>query len=262
MPIHRVTMFMTQGSAGWSESWYVDAEIGAAISAIKAQVPLRRALLATGALVVGLRASQVDPPGFSLVETTSNIGSSGLAPDTPFQSLLLRFDTNEGQRRRFQLRGLPDARCVDGVYSPQTTYDLALQTWQQGMVARTFALRVVNLAHPVVPVASVSTTGLMTVSGTPGWTAGQTVKLYRTQNTLGQNVSFPFVIASVPTASTFQLIGWPAGEIVSKGNARRREYVYREIVDFFNTKRVTSRRVGRPFGLPVGRRRRLRTLPA
>lgn len=256
----RATLFFQQVNAGWSESFYSDEELLPGQAALTQLAGYRQYVLATGANIVGQRVSKVDPPGLSLVKNLSLAGGSGLALTTPYQSLLVDIKTADQSRRKFLIRGIPDARVNLGVYSSTPQYNTILRNYLNWLTSR-WRLRVIKKSNPLIPIVKVEQTGAMQLAVGATWVAGQKVKLYRTTDTTGENVSFTFVLGQPVNDTNHFLLGWPLGREVSKGFVRLLEYDYPVIDDWVNTGRIASRRVGRPFGLPVGRRLRRQTLP-
>lgn len=251
----RLTTFISQKNSGWSENFYSNSTVTNGLNEVLTNAGLRRALLPTGATIIGVRASAVDPPGLSLVSSLSLAGSSGIVADNSYQSLLLSITNGFEVRRSFLLRGLPDARNAEGVYVPSAAYDLALSNWKNNLISQQFQLRQINRANPLVPIATVSGTGLLTVVGAQTWLPGQKFKFYRQRTVNGLLLPKPFVIAAVTSSTTFQLAAWPTGETVLGGYGRLYAISYSDIAEVRNTNRTLSRKVGRPFGQPVGRRK-------
>lgn len=251
----RVTIFITQRNSGWSENWYTDETVANAINDAEVHCSFRRALLANAATIIGVRASSVDPPGTSLVKTISLAGTAGILADNSYQSLLLTVRGGLGLKRSFLLRGLPDARNEQGVYVPSLQYNADLVAYFGNVVNNGFSLRTINRNNELIPVQNVSNSGVLTVVGTPAWTTGDKLKFYRKRTVAGRLLSQPYIIAAPVATSQWQLAGWPAGDLVAGGYIRKLQYVLTDVSNIDNTGRTLSRRVGRPFGQPVGRRK-------
>jgi hypothetical protein len=251
----RATMFLQQGQAGWSESWYNDNSFLNTETYLAELVASRAPLMSPTATIIGSRVSQVSPPGVSRARTITFPGSSALAADNPYQSLLTTVQAGGNEHRKFMLRGLPDARNAAGLYVPQTLYDSALSVFFGKLASRVFRIRIIDTDNPLVALVGITTAGVMTVTADQVWTAGQRIKLYRTNTTTGKNVSQVFTLGTPTSARVFPLIGWLDGDVVTKGYVRLYVFAYPQITGWINTFATRSRRVGRPFGLPVGRRR-------
>lgn len=252
----RISQLFLQGNAGWSESWYSNLDIDSANALANEFATVRRFLLSNDASMLGHRVSQVDPIGLSYVVRYQNFaGQAALQVDPAYSSLILRVFTASTHRRNHLLRGLPDARCVNGAYEGSSAYDAAITAYFDFLKTRDLRMKTVNFGNALLPIKSIDGTGKMTlVPGTEG-VAAQKWQLYKTRATDHTNVSGIYTISGEALPATGTLLNWPAGLVVTKGQARLYTVSYERITSTYNTRRVVSRRVGRPFGLPVGRRR-------
>jgi hypothetical protein len=210
-------------------------------------------LLATEDSIIGLRVAQGDPPGASQVKEQAIFGGSGLQRDTPYQAMLVKLPTGSNRFRNVMLRGTPDARIAGGNYSSQAAYDAFLRAYftqlrNDGALMLTF-LR----TNPLTAVVSVSATGLLTLFAAETWPTQSNLRFFRTKTLAGKTVRGDYKIITRPSDTTAQLQGWPVGDVVAKG-------IVRLIVPLLLTlgteefpPRIRSRKVGRPFGQPVGR---------
>jgi len=259
------TLFFTQLGQGWSETvYYDDVSLAAGIERMTDLATRRQKLLATGATIIGLRVAQVNPAGFATSRRLSASGSSGLVATQPYQSLQVSLIATSSARRQYLMRGLPDARTTLGQYVGSQEYDTALQQYFGRMLSdeNPVNLQTILRSHPLRPLVTIEENGTMILAQpAPEIELGNEVRLFRTRDNQGRNVSFSFAVATKSSDTLFTLAGWPAGRIVARGQVRKLEHVYRRVVAWDNTERVWSRKVGRPFGLRPGRQSHSRARP-
>lgn len=252
----RGQMFFQQGNAGWSESWYFAGnDVPAGLVKIRLIGGARAAFLSTGAVHIAIRSSLVGAQADSLVEEKNVIPTNSTAPDLAKVAALCKVRTATNQFRELLLRGLPDARTIDGQFVGSSTFDLAFQNFRNTVINNGGGIRGYNRNNPLFAIVSVSTTGLVTTFGTPPWDRGNLIRFNRTKDTNGRLVSGLYHVVSAPTTTTFQLSDWEAGRIVNKGEARLVEFVHFPVTDITPPYRSTTRQVGGIFGQPVGRRK-------
>jgi hypothetical protein len=80
------------------------------------------------------------------------------------------------------------------------------------------------------------------------------IQFLRTRDSAGHLVTGRYRILDTPTLTTAQLSPWTAGRTVTTGAVRKIAFLYPAINAAVNTQKVTTRKVGRPFGAPRGRR--------
>jgi hypothetical protein len=251
----RVSIMMRQDRAGWSESFYTDtSDQAAALTRIQAAGIFRRALLSTDAAIIGYRSQAVTGLGASLLAFVDEPATLTYAEDTPYQSLLAKLRTTDGLERTYLMRGLPDLQAKVGLFAPEPAYATALANWATHLSNGTWQVRRVDRTQPKIRVASIDGTGLVSTIGAHGLNVGHRLTFLRTRDSLGNAVTGNFSVVSTPTTQSLVVNPWTSGRLVTTGTLRRTEYLYPIINQMRTDNRVVSRRVGRPFGSPVGRR--------
>lgn len=258
--------------AGWSESWYFPgSSIPSAIQftngigpfgpiALQGLCPARAALLPPGAAIVGQRFQVVSPTGPS--QTLGQIfpGSEGEAADIPQQALLITVpSTNANNIRRSTLRGIPDARVVEGEFQNTPSFNGALNTFFNTL--GNFLFRGRDLSQSTVNIVSISPLGVVTCEANIPFLVNDMVRVLRTRTADGDLVGGRFQVASVgPGSNVFTLLAWTPPEATTGGRVRKDAIVYVAIDSTrIAVNRCVTRRVGRPFTQYRGRRSR-RTL--
>lgn len=256
MAKYRVSTLLTQGKGGWSESFYVEAGTAQlALEQVKTPSALRRRLIGTDANIIGYRAQEVTASGNALIEEVLEPAVGGELRDIPQMTLGVQLGTTDGLKRLFLLRGLPDNIVSRGAYlNSSSTFNGNLNQWMAAIASGNFYVRRILRTNAPTPIASVSSTGLVTFFTAHALTNGMTIQFLRTRDTAGHLVTGKYRILDAPTLTTVQLAPWTAGRTVANGTVRKVVYDYFAINSAINTKKITTRKVGRPFGAPRGRR--------
>lgn len=259
MPTYRATMLMQQGNAGWSESFYRDGASAANVCTDLSNYlgQIRRRLLVPTAAMIGYRAQNVVAAGDALVRSVNEVGLSTHTADTPYQSLLLSLRSADFLRRVYLLRGLPDEDMTSGLFLAVGAFGGNLATYAGALQSGLWKVRRTDRTNLPKAIVSVSAGGLVTFFEAHGIPDGGSLKFLRTRDIAGHAVQGTFGVVTSPTPLTLQLASW-TGQTINRGTVRRQAYVYSPIESVVNTGKVVSRRVGRPFGSPVGRRRKPR----
>lgn len=234
-------------TGGWSETWYdQDRPIDQTVTFFNTLCTLRAALLPKGAAIKGRRFQKVMPTGASQSDRAVFPGGT-LQCDVP-QMALFCIARGLGVRntRKFELRGIPDARVVEGEYSPSAAYRDALNAYFRNL--GTWYWPAQNLEILSWDVVSITNAGLVTTIQNHGYGVGDVVTVLRTKNQLFRKVGGTFKITTVPTPTTFTLRGWDKGDTF-EGKVRRQDIQLMQVdaaADFGPT--VVVRKVGRaPF---------------
>lgn len=248
------TMFFSGPNTGWSESFFsAETNLAVVLTRLQSLAGLRAQLLGSGNSIIGLRASQVDPAGAAQVKAVAIPGTSGAARDAVFVAVQIVISAGTVNRRQFLLRGVPDATVTNGIYTGGGLFDAAMANYLNTLISQQWQLRVVDKSNEIFKVLSVDAAGLVTTLDPTGWAVNNRIKFFRTSDTLFRNVGGVYVVTAVPTTNTFQLLGWPAGRVVSFGQARKQVIGYLNITSYQIPGAVHSRKTGRPFGQPRGR---------
>lgn len=242
---------------GWSETWFRDGDSLAAGQAANVQlISVRDDILVQTASIIGYRTSVVENPAIVSHVTDINIpGSYNALRDITNAALLFEATTPRYTRRQIWVRGMPDAVLVSGAYDPSSSFAVAVNAWRNQLVTNGWSIRTQNRQDwPLRDIAGVDATGILTMFTDPGYSVGMNVKFFRTKDTTGKTIKQIFKIVSGDFATGFKLNGWPAGRVVFNG--RVRAYVLRtEPIDGIQIAKAGSRKTGRIFGVPAGRRK-------
>ena len=257
-----------QHIAGWSEHvWFPSDNLDDCLTALRGpalvngEQPLlytRSLCLSNNASILGVRLYQGGagrgafyPMGFA---------GSGGAEDIPQMALLCAaVSGGTPSVRRFTLRGIPDGQVVNGEFSPTTDFYSRLDMYFGSLTNFGF-----KGANPVTkyPIASIvqqagpALVGLVTLMGNNQFAVSQFVTINQTLDVNGNRLGGQFMVSAVgPLNNQFSIAGWnqgntQGGTVSIPGNA---------VFPFsgggnVNVERITTRRVGRPFGLYRGRR--------
>jgi len=256
MANYRATMLFQQGNAGWGESFFTNqASATAVLTELQTLVNLRVGILGLTANVQAVRAQNIDGLGEANVKILNQAGTFG-AVDTPWQSLLVHLKDEDGRRLIYLPRSIPDSQIALGVFAPTPAFVAALNAYLGGIVSGPWQTRRLDRNQPLKQITSISTLGVLTCQQGHGLVAGDTIKMNHANDIHGQPVRGQFVVLTAPTPETATLANWTEQSVQRNGTFRKVAYVFKNITSYNYTNRVTSRRVGRPFGSPVGRRSR------
>lgn len=239
--------------AGWSESFYSALTNPTQVrSDFQALCRARAALLPESGAIVGQRYNQVNPTGPSRSEAVICPGVKLSNCDVPQMAALCRaFARNTNNVRNLILRGVPDARVVDGEFQPSRNWLGAFTSFVQVMTDKQFAFRGRDLAQTLYPVQQISDAGVMQLEVAASYVVGDYVRVLRTVNESDRKVGGRFRISIVTDATHYVLQGWDKGNTV-RGQVRKDAIIFPVIGDA-TLERIITRKVGRPFGQYVGR---------
>lgn len=248
------TMFLQQGAAGWSESWYFDGSTSSGFdTAMSTLLTARANLLASNGLALGYRVAQTNPPGTAHTGIMNVASTSIAVQDLPQVSIFVRVYAVGNQKRLLMLRGIPDSQVVNAQYAPSGAYAGLLANYQSLVQTLGCRLRVHDTTEPVLAVLTVDTNGLTTFAGAHGLAVGNYVKFFRSKASNLATVKKTYQVLAVPSSTTAVLNGWPAGITLLNGRAYQLVYKTAVIAGIGNVIRATTRKAGRPFGQPRGR---------
>jgi len=266
MAVYKMTMLfelatnVTSASSGgrvggWSESWYYDGVLGIGRPLFGTLCARRAAMLPTGARIVGQRFQQVSPNvGASQVASTVFPGSASTAADVPQMAILVKVLAGGGLAniRNWAMRGLPDARVIEGEYAPSVAFTTAFAQFVTALAP--FSFRAIQLDAPQQEINFIDENGIMNLLDTMTLGDGDLVKVMRTRDENGQSVSGIFKVGTGTTSSVKPLVNWTAG-FTNGGRARKQVVIYPLIGSAGATLgRVVVKKVGRPFSGYRGRR--------
>jgi hypothetical protein len=257
---------------GWSESWYVPGisiptalQLFNGISLTSTLSYLgwcayRAALLPPGALIVGQRFQVINPtqppsPGASQTLGQLFPGGWGEPADIPQQALLCSCaSVGTNNIKRFTLRGIPDARVVEGEFQASGPYNQLLQAFFTSLNG--FLFRGRDLSQTTFNLVGITALGVATTVQAHNYTVGQIVRVLRSKTVDGDLIGGLFRVSAIgPDQFTFTMGNWSPAEATTGGRVRLEQITF-PAVDVTRTffQRATTRRVGRPFTQYRGRR--------
>jgi len=250
----KCTAFFTLGNAGWSETWFLNSTaLTAGMNLLQALITTRMAMCHSTVTCIGLRVSNPDNPVIFTVRQVSIVGSAAGNRDITNAALYWNCVGSNFGRRQIITRGQPDQQILNGVYQGVPPFDASAAAWGARIVSDGWCIRVQDRASfPVVDGAGVDAAGVLTTFAAQPWVVGQTLKFFRTKDTLNRAVSGTWKIVLSPDDTHFTLRGWTAGRIVTKPRVRRYVLIPEQVATI-NILRAASRKTGRPFGSPRGR---------
>jgi hypothetical protein len=247
---------------GWSESWYSTMDINAAQGAFENLAQYRAALLSNSAAIIGQRYSIIG--GGSSTSGRQFPGRAGVLSDIPQMALLCTcLASGQPNIRRFMLRGIPDDIVYEGSYKPTGAFTTALNTYFTKVTSGSWCMRgrdltVANTALVGVVIGT-GARGLVQTATSLTLLVGQQVQFMRTRDQYGRTIKGTFTVAEVTDGFNFAVSNWTYGN-VDRGFVRRvGAPIFPVALDgSFTPVRITTRRVGRPFGQYRGRQSKRR----
>jgi hypothetical protein len=244
--------------AGWTESHYTGNDLAETRVQLNQLCQLRAALLPNGAFIKGQRIQQVSPKGAAVTSSVRYPGSAGIQADVPQMALKVRIRAADTRNaRNVELRGIPDARVVEGEYSGSQAFDAALATYLERLFFWRF--KAIDLDQPIVPVVSISqganNVGTVIFDDAPPADVGETLQIMDATNEDGDSVNGTFrVLTSLSDVRTATIANWRGGT-VAEARARKYVVIYPGFAhnDPPQVPEVVTRKVGRPFGGYRGR---------
>lgn len=289
-PLQKVTWFFGLGKYGWSQTWYIQKTASPpnspaflALNVARPLGPLFANIMAGAAAVVGIRAVDMLTLGASAVDDTVYPGTQ--APlgagevDVPAVGALYRGrDLTNVYHRQVWFHGLPatwGALTEPNSVSIEDPLQAAnVATWQQAMVAAGFGMLVinrdpaVNVAKPILGFGASVIPGYTTVAVVGNtFVEGDSVRIrgvkYSNPQLLPRSWK-PNGIFTVtnPAAAGFDIpIAFPTLPpqcvYTGAGVVWKRSYLFAQFAGV-DWEGYATRRTGRAFFVPRGRRRRPR----
>ena len=281
--MYRYTFFFTNGTQGWSETFFRSSLFGAGEASLMVQYQNRRLeLLATTCAMVSIRASNLDnkrditiyqlPTGGRGGTWVYGGGGSGGDPGLPtetedsFTALLLRLTDGNQNYRTFPMVGFPDHIFQGGVVVPSENALVTgrLNNWMSAITQASFGMKaqgVPTATGRIVEFPAKTTdnhlvclgiTGtppavgsLVTLGGVKPWN-----KLNRTWRVAEVVPAAGALPAYIFLAATRYLDSY--GE-VEGGTWKTASYAV-QVLNNYTISRLTSRKTGVPFTTVRGRR--------
>jgi hypothetical protein len=248
------TAVETPRTGGWSEQYIFSGSFSDAANATNSLAAARAKLLPNNTAVVGQRMQQISPAGGSQTFRKIFPGAAGLAQDIPQMALNYNLRASNGLNvLRRQIRGLPDARVVNGAYQGSRDYDNAIILWDVQLDNYVFIA--IDKSQPKIPVVNVQLDGTFTLMEDMTFAVGDRLQAYRMVDNFKQAVKGLYPVKTRTDARHGVLDNWTAVAVVTKGFLRK--YIRGPIPISGSEPAlggVTTHKVGRPFDQYVGRR--------
>jgi len=247
-------------TGGWTESWYFEGDLSAAIIAFTGPVGLckvRAAFLPGTATISGQRYQQVSPTvGASVTRGKEFRGNPLLATDLPQVSLLVSIPgLGVANVRHHIFRCIPDDMVVLGEYSPTAQFRQFVGTFYSALQGWKF--RGLDMSIARIPIQSYNeVTGLVTTFAAHGFAVDEVAQFSGLkEDPTDAATGYSRLVVAVPSSTTFTVLPKPIGRTFTIGYVKRQSFIY-PAVDAFNceSERAVTRKVGRPFDAFRGRR--------
>jgi len=273
MPDFRVTFFFEVGQSGFSESWYrTAASHQTAMNAARGQFLTKRlGFLASNIVVQAIRVTNPDPPRDSLLESVFASNPQAPRGDYPGLGVHVRVSSGPNYNREQIFRGPPDEWMIYsdvlGAFTYNATWRLQFDAFSAELANNGWSLRVFDrVGVPAVKITNVVRDGgglTCTVETTTphGLVVGQTVALTGVIGRIGpfgpviRRPTGQYQVAGVITPVKITVIqSLPSDYLYDHGGtARLVTYAY-PIITRTDVREPRTRRPGRAFFVPVGRR--------
>jgi len=264
--MYRVTFLYQQSTdarrvGGWSENWYLDADEATATRGAGDYIRRRGALLCGQASCVGFRLQVLGGRSKMVLVNTPGPITSG--QDIPQMALNCRVSAQGVPNvKYFQLRGLPDANVIGGDFVPVGGFGAAFSAFGSCLWNNSFRFRVRSAAIAPVQVISIDANGNFVLGGNLTFGVGAYIQILRVRTVTGANASGTFYVDVATDSRRGRFIGWQGGVVTLSGTARVYSTDYVLVANSsLESLRVTTRKVGRPFDMYRGRRRRRSSTP-
>lgn len=274
----RATWFFTDPgfSSGWTETLFSnDSVLQNVMTRAKAYAADRFKLLGNGQSIKAIRVSNDDVRGDSLLfranqlylntgEASDNkVPDEQNVPDTPWQSILLRFESGADYHKSLFFRGIPDYIAINPpgprIFA-DANYLKLWNKWVNGVLANQWGW----LARKRIPdktgqtiAPMVIANNLLSVVTSANHTLSVGDKIRFTKGNTTPKLVGVYTIYSVPTPESFQVkvnaneikvIAFPMWQTVTSSV---------QIAGSIEIQGETSRKVGKSFGSRVGRSKRV-----
>lgn len=269
MPV-KVTAFFEMGKWGWSEVYYnlVDIADAASVTRAQALMTARRNGLPSAAVHTATRISNPELRGSVRPLAGQGPGIATWSPtvDWAWSAILAREATQSTHiNGRVFLRPGPETPGTTGVPDPSfipPAVFLSLTPWRTELTfaAAQWVVRGLSTTRPRVDIVGgtlTGTSGTVTTFAAHGILAGELFRISGAPNPPGRCLNGLYRATSIPTTDSvaFTVPTGPNVTFGSGGYVRGQLYVYAQIQEVSLAKMV-SRRTGRPFDQPRGRRSR------
>ena len=231
---------------GWTESWILAESPTSVASAWNAICTARARLLPGNCSIVGQRFYEIG--GGSQTAGRVFPGLAATLGDVPQMALLCTVQSDATINvRRFRLGGIPDARVVEGVYNPSTSFDADLQGYWRALNTYGARFKARVLTNPSIMIVSIDVNGNLLTNANLTAPAGTLLRILHAKDSNGKPVKGVFPVITATDARHFVLGNW-GGQLVKTGKVRVDEIsTYRVSFNTFAVNRVVVHKVGRAF---------------
>lgn len=232
---------------GWSEGFYLNADVATALPRLIEVCKDRAPLLTTAAEIVGQRVRVVG--GGSSTYARKFPGTFDQQADIPQMALLLTANgVGEPNTRRFTLRGIADARVIEGEFSGTAEFNRRLQIYATELQTQLMAFKCQSLSAPQANVLTISATGAVILEAPQSFFAEQMVQGLRVMSDDNNDViTFTAKAVSGVDSAHYTLVPWTYGP-AHGGRLRLIEKIYPVIAaDSVSVVKITTHKVGRDF---------------
>jgi len=237
---------------GASESYYIEASTIPDVT-FGVLCTARARLLPNSSSIVGMRFQSVSPVAGSVANDETRPPGSGLVQDNPQQALKIRMGgigvTNS---KSLILRMVPDVRAAFGEYDPSGPFNTNLQSFLALLRSTPWRMRVKDLTQARADIVSITDDGIVTTATAFDPTTTGQVTILRSLDANRKKRGGDFKVRDVTNSTTFRIWNWPYGD-TTNGVVRKLLITYPAYGLQLSSPRLTTRKVGRPFGLYVGK---------
>lgn len=275
MALFKATWFFELGCMGWSESLYKEATLHSfAMQEAQLYRAKRVTMLSAPAVMTFIRVSDTAIQGDALLVPVSPKDGSSFALESPsdaaWQSVLVRMSTQDQlNRRNMFLRGIPDAQAGNRVnFGPgglklSENFVTRFKLWAKLLSDRQWKFLGVDTFEQFKNITNITTV----LPGVPiiltvdahGYADGDKVLVRNVAGLKGINTQW---FITVPSANLISLVN-SENEVTGVhkfGGQVRLTKLTDHLIEKSSVIKLTHRQTGRPFGLPVGRRKRQRLI--
>lgn len=273
MAVWKISLLFNQGRAGWSESWYSDDTVGANPEQVApALLVARNKLCGSGAYAEAYRITDTERLGNVTVSSTGfAVETSALAVDVASNIVLAQVTNGTKYRRPVYLRGVPDEWIVRSdtrmEVEPSPDARLAFNSFLNFLIGEKIGFRTYSREGALgdgVDIGRWSETaglGLTFKCAGLAAVAGDRVMIRRVKGAVPADARkvnrswYPVALGGDEYALPLSAEDVPSFAALAGGKAYIRRSIFRAVVAG-SLVRIASRKIGRAFFAPRGRRSR------
>lgn len=263
MPRLRLTYTFQGENFGWSESYYSTFNLIANVAGAETTLRnARRGILSNQCRITHVRISDEEVFRDVFIKDLSADDGEGTqiaAAAMPNLGVLVQYASGVTVVKKF-IRGIPDTLSANvGRYVPNPAWAFAfgLYSGTLAAAAQGWAILTMDTTQPLLAVtgeadAVAGVTAQITVGAGHGLVSGDRVRI---SGGFGTNIVKGVFAVTVLDGTRFT-VPWTKTPIVYAGGAKMQKRLQTlKLIDKVEPMRIITRRAGRPFGSPVGRRR-------